>query len=185
MIVLKRTGGNVAWHEPQGHLRGTMHVTAAASPDCPPEAMGAEDPVCALHLRPPAVSALHTTAATWSMLPSTFKYVFDYHEEYQWCTADVGWVTGQFYLVYGPSYNGATNAHVRRCRITRPPTVRARWWTSIRSASFILPDRVIRAPMAGAGKEAVEGTSRTSLAASWGRWVNPSTRKPGSGTTAP
>lgn len=110
VIVLKRTGGNVAWHE---HRDIWWHdAVNAASPDCPPEAMGAEDPLFVLYTsgstgKPKGV--LHTTGGYLVYAALTFKYVFDYHEEdIYWCTADVGWVTGHSYLVYGPLANGAT-----------------------------------------------------------------------------
>lgn len=110
VIVLKRTGGNVAWHN---HRDIWWHeATATVSSDCPPEAMNAEDPLFILYTsgstgKPKGV--LHTTGGYLVYATLTFKYVFDYHEEdIYWCTADVGWVTGHSYLVYGPLANGAT-----------------------------------------------------------------------------
>ena len=124
VIVLKRTGGNVAWHE---HRDIWWHdAVNAASPDCPPEAMGAEDPLFVLYTsgstgKPKGV--LHTTGGYLVYAALTFKYVFDYHEEdIYWCTADVGWVTGHSYLVYGPLANGATTVMFEGCPTTRPPT---------------------------------------------------------------
>ena len=110
VIVVRRTGAEVPiaagrdlwWHE----------LTAEASSDCAPEPMGAEDPLFILYTsgstgKPKGV--LHTTGgyAVWTM--STFRDVFDYREgDVFWCTADVGWVTGHSYVVYGPLLNGAT-----------------------------------------------------------------------------
>lgn len=110
VIVLKRTGGNIAWHN---HRDIWWHdAVATVSADCPPEAMGAEDPLFILYTsgstgKPKGV--LHTTGGYLVYATLTFKYIFDYHEEdIYWCTADVGWVTGHSYLVYGPLANGAT-----------------------------------------------------------------------------
>jgi acetyl-CoA synthetase len=110
VIVVRRTGGAVAmqpgrdiWYEA---------ARDAASPDCPPEAMGAEDPLFILYTsgstgKPKGV--LHTTGGYLVWAAMTHKYVFDYRPgEVFWCTADVGWVTGHSYVVYGPLANGAT-----------------------------------------------------------------------------
>ena len=85
---------------------------AGASADCEPEQMDAEDPLFILYTsgstgKPKGV--LHTTGGYLVYAAMTHKYVFDYHEgEIYWCTADVGWVTGHTYIVYGPLANGAT-----------------------------------------------------------------------------
>ena len=110
VFVLRRTGADVGFE-------GTRDVwyhdaIAAASPDCPPEPMGAEDPLFILYTsgstgKPKGV--LHTTGGylLWSAM--THELVFDYREgEVYWCAADVGWVTGHSYVVYGPLANGAT-----------------------------------------------------------------------------
>ncbi|WP_288463290.1 acetate--CoA ligase, partial [uncultured Pseudomonas sp.] len=87
-------------------------AVAAASPDCPPEPMDAEDPLFILYTsgstgKPKGV--LHTTGGYLLGATLSFKYLFDYHEgQVFWCTADVGWVTGHSYIVYGPLANGAT-----------------------------------------------------------------------------
>tara|TARA_R110001592_G_scaffold357416_1_gene660734 strand:- start:335171 stop:337102 length:1932 start_codon:yes stop_codon:yes gene_type:complete len=108
-FVVKRTGGKVAWHE--GRDIWYHEATAEASADCEPESMDAEDPLFILYTSgstgmPKGV--LHTTGGYLLQAAMTFKYVFDYREgEVYWCTADVGWVTGHTYIVYGPLANGA------------------------------------------------------------------------------
>jgi len=110
VIVVKRTGGKIAWKE--GRDVWYEDVTAAASPDCPPEEMSAEDPLFILYTsgstgKPKGV--LHTTGGYMVYTSMTHQYVFDYHDgDIYWCTADVGWVTGHSYIVYGPLANGAT-----------------------------------------------------------------------------
>ncbi len=109
VMVLKRTGGDVAWHE---HRDVWWHeATANASEVCPPEEMNAEDPLFILYTsgstgKPKGV--MHTTGGYLVYATMTFKYVFDYQPgETFWCTADVGWITGHTYLIYGPLANGA------------------------------------------------------------------------------
>jgi acetyl-CoA synthetase len=108
-LVVNRTGGNVAWQE--GRDIWYHEATGAASTDCAPESMDAEDPLFILYTsgstgKPKGV--LHTTGGYLLQAAMTFKYVFDYREgEVYWCTADVGWVTGHTYIVYGPLANGA------------------------------------------------------------------------------
>ncbi|MDG4554261.1 MAG: acetate--CoA ligase [Candidatus Competibacter sp.] len=110
MVVVKRTGGNVSWVE--GRDVWYHDVMATASADCPPEHMGAEDPLFILYTsgstgKPKGV--LHTTGGYLLHTATTHKYIFDYHDgDIYWCTADVGWVTGHSYIVYGPLANGAT-----------------------------------------------------------------------------
>ncbi|MFQ2809820.1 acetate--CoA ligase [Aeromonas caviae] len=176
VIVLKRTGGNVAWH---GHRDIWWHdAVAAASPDCPPEAMGAEDPLFVLYTsgstgKPKGV--LHTTGGYLVYAALTFKYVFDYHEEdIYWCTADVGWVTGHSYLVYGPLANGATTVMFEGVP-NYPATNRMSQVVDKHQVTILYTaPTAIRALMAK-GKEAVEGTSRTSLRimGSVGEPINP------------
>ncbi|MFM5818814.1 acetate--CoA ligase [Aeromonas sanarellii] len=176
VIVLKRTGGNVAWHD---HRDIWWHdAVAAASPDCPPEAMGAEDPLFVLYTsgstgKPKGV--LHTTGGYLVYAALTFKYVFDYHEEdIYWCTADVGWVTGHSYLVYGPLANGATTLMFEGVP-NYPATNRMSQVVDKHQVSILYTaPTAIRALMAK-GKEAVEGTSRTSLRimGSVGEPINP------------
>jgi len=108
-LVVKRTGVKVAWQD--GRDLWYHQATAEASSDCSPESMDAEDPLFILYTsgstgKPKGV--LHTTGGYLLQAAMTFKYVFDYREgEVYWCTADVGWVTGHTYIVYGPLANGA------------------------------------------------------------------------------
>ena len=176
VIVLKRTGGKVAWHD---HRDIWWHdAVAAASPDCPPEAMGAEDPLFVLYTsgstgKPKGV--LHTTGGYLVYAALTFKYVFDYHEEdIYWCTADVGWVTGHSYLVYGPLANGATTLMFEGVP-NYPATNRMSQVVDKHQVSILYTaPTAIRALMAK-GKEAIEGTSRASLRimGSVGEPINP------------
>ena len=110
VVVVKRTGAEVAWKA--GRDVWYEAITAEASSDCPAEEMNAEDPLFILYTsgstgKPKGV--LHTTGGYLLYASLTHEYVFDYREgEVYWCTADVGWVTGHSYIVYGPLANGAT-----------------------------------------------------------------------------
>ncbi len=110
VIVVARTGADVPMIA--GRDVAYAEARAAASPDCAPEPMGAEDPLFILYTsgstgKPKGV--LHTTAGYLLWVAKSFAEVFDYREgEIFWCTADVGWVTGHSYVVYGPLANGAT-----------------------------------------------------------------------------
>ena len=108
-IVVERTGADVSWQEDRDiHYRVLIE---AQSTDCAPESMDAEDPLFILYTsgstgKPKGV--LHTTGGYLLQSAMSFKYTFDYHEgEVYWCTADVGWVTGHSYIVYGPLALGA------------------------------------------------------------------------------
>ncbi|MGN4982734.1 acetate--CoA ligase [Aeromonas dhakensis] len=176
VIVLKRTGGNIAWHN---HRDLWWHeATAAVSSDCPPEAMGAEDPLFILYTsgstgKPKGV--LHTTGGYLVYATLTFKYIFDYHEEdIYWCTADVGWVTGHSYLVYGPLANGATTIMFEGVP-NYPASNRMSQVVDKHQVTILYTaPTAIRALMAK-GNEAVEGTSRSSLRimGSVGEPINP------------
>ncbi|MCK5768913.1 acetate--CoA ligase [Algiphilus sp.] len=110
VVVVERTGGDIGWSD--GRDVWYHEATAAASIDCPPEEMNAEDPLFILYTsgstgKPKGV--LHTSGGYLVYASMTHEYVFDYREdEIYWCTADVGWVTGHSYIVYGPLANGAT-----------------------------------------------------------------------------
>ena len=108
-VVVKRTGGDVAMQD--GRDFWYHEAMADASSDCPAEEMNAEDPLFILYTsgstgKPKGV--LHTTGGYMVYAAMTHKYVFDYHDgDVYWCTADVGWVTGHSYILYGPLANGA------------------------------------------------------------------------------
>jgi acetyl-CoA synthetase len=110
VIVVNVTGGNVAMAAGRDHDYAAL--CAAASPDCPPLELSAEDPLFILYTsgstgKPKGV--LHTTGGYMVWASFTHENVFDYHTgDIYWCTADVGWVTGHTYIVYGPLANGAT-----------------------------------------------------------------------------
>ena len=109
-IVVRHTGAAVDWVEGRDHWY--HELMAKADDDCPPEEMNAEDPLFILYTsgstgKPKGV--LHTTGGYLVYASMTHEYVFDYREgEVYWCTADVGWVTGHSYILYGPLCNGAT-----------------------------------------------------------------------------
>jgi acetyl-CoA synthetase len=110
VIVVERTGADVPYVEGRDVPYTAARAAAAAS--CEPEVMGAEDPLFILYTsgstgKPKGV--LHTTGGYLVFAAMTHQYVFDYHDgDVYWCTADVGWVTGHSYIVYGPLANGAT-----------------------------------------------------------------------------
>ena len=109
VVVVRRTGGEIAWSGERDVWYHELVETQAA--ECPPEAMSAEDPLFILYTsgstgKPKGV--LHTSGGYLVWASMTFQYVFDYHDgEIFWCGADVGWVTGHSYVVYGPLCNGA------------------------------------------------------------------------------
>jgi len=110
VIVVKVTGSAIAMQSGRDHDYAAL--CAAVSPDCPPAEMNAEDPLFILYTsgstgKPKGV--LHTTGGYMVWASYTHELVFDYHQgDVYWCTADVGWVTGHTYILYGPLANGAT-----------------------------------------------------------------------------
>jgi acetyl-CoA synthetase len=110
VLVLKRTGGSISWNDNRDIWYHDL--VAKQSTDCAPEEMSAEDPLFILYTsgstgKPKGV--LHTTGGYLVYAAMTHEYTFDYKSgEVYWCTADVGWVTGHSYIVYGPLANGAT-----------------------------------------------------------------------------
>ncbi|HHF3147823.1 TPA: acetate--CoA ligase [Vibrio diabolicus] len=176
VLVLKRTGGDVEWHE---HRDVWWHeATANVSDVCPPEEMKAEDPLFILYTsgstgKPKGV--LHTTGGYLVYAAMTFKYVFDYQPgETFWCTADVGWITGHTYLIYGPLANGAKTILFEGVP-NYPSTSRMSEMVDKHQVNILYTaPTAIRALMAK-GDEAVAGTSRSSLRimGSVGEPINP------------
>ncbi|HCS65988.1 MAG TPA: acetate--CoA ligase, partial [Cellvibrio sp.] len=175
-IVVKRTGGDVAWDEKRDFWYEDL-VERQAN-DCEPEIMDSEDPLFILYTsgstgKPKGV--LHTTGGYLLQVAMTHKYVFDYQEgDVYWCTADVGWVTGHSYIVYGPLTNGATTLMFEGVP-TYPDA--SRCWQVIDKHgvnSFYTAPTAIRALM-GAGNDYVTKTSRASLKilGSVGEPINP------------
>ncbi|MGB5766572.1 MAG: acetate--CoA ligase [Arenicellales bacterium] len=163
-VVVRRTGGDVAWQE--GRDVWYEEMMAEASTDCPPEEMDAEDPLFILYTsgstgKPKGV--LHTTGGYLLFAAMTHKYVFDYHDgDIYWCTADIGWVTGHTYIVYGPLANGATTLMFEGIP-TYPDAYR--FWQVIdkhQVNQFYTAPTAIRALMRS-GEELVKKTSRSSL----------------------
>ena len=176
VIVIKRTGGAVAMKAGRDVW---YHEEAAKVPaDCPAEAMGAEDPLFILYTsgstgKPKGV--LHTTGGYLLWASYTHHYVFDYHEgDIYWCTADVGWVTGHTYIVYGPLANGATTVMFEGVPNYPSPS---RFWEVIDKHKvniFYTAPTAIRALMRD-GDAPVKKTSRASLRllGSVGEPINP------------
>jgi len=176
VIVVKRTGGKIAWFE--GRDVAYEEAVATASPDCPPEEMGAEDPLFILFTSgsPGAPKGVvHTTGGYLVYASMTHQYIFDYHDgDIYWCTADVGWVTGHSYIVYGPLANGATTLMFEG--VPNYPSV-SRVWDVVDKHQvniFYTAPTAIRSLM-GAGNEPVTRTSRKSLRilGSVGEPINP------------
>ena len=175
-IVVKRTGGDINWIDDQDIWY--HEEMALASPDCLPTEMNAEDPMFILYTsgstgKPKGV--LHTTGGYMVYASMTHHYVFDYQEnEIYWCTADVGWVTGHSYIVYGPLSNGATTLMFEG--VPNYPTV-SRFWEIVDKHKvniFYTAPTAIRALMAE-GDEPVKKTNRSSLRilGSVGEPINP------------
>jgi acetyl-CoA synthetase len=175
-VVVQRTGGKVAWKE--GRDCWWHEEVAKASPDCPPTEMNAEDPLFILYTSgstgaPKGV--VHCTGGYLVYAAMTHQYIFDYHDgDVYWCTADVGWVTGHSYIVYGPLANGATTLMFEG--IPNYPTI-SRFWDVVDKHQvniFYTAPTAIRSLM-GAGEEPVKRTSRKSLRllGSVGEPINP------------
>ena len=176
VVVVKRTGGAVAMTE--GRDVWYHDVVAAASADCPPEELDAEHPLFILYTsgstgKPKGV--LHTSGGYLVYASMTHQYVFDYKDgDIYWCTADVGWVTGHSYIVYGPLANGATTLMFEG--VPNYPSV-SRFWDVIDKHSvsiFYTAPTAIRSLMRE-GEEPVKRTSRKSLRllGSVGEPINP------------
>ena len=126
-IVVKRTGNRVNWNESRDVW--FHEITKKASSTCEPEAMNAEDPLFILYTsgstgKPKGV--LHTTGGYMVYASMTHQYIFNYKpKDIYWCTADIGWITGHSYIIYGPLANGATTIMFEGIP-TYPDT--SRWW---------------------------------------------------------
>ena len=164
VVVVQRTGGAIDWVE--GRDVWYHEETSTAGHECPPEEMAAEDPLFILYTsgstgKPKGV--LHTSGGYLVYASMTHQYVFDYHEgDIYWCTADVGWVTGHSYIVYGPLANGATTLMFEGVP-NYPDT--SRFWQVCDKHEvniFYTAPTAIRALMQG-GDEPVKSTSRASL----------------------
>ena len=176
VLVVRRTGGKVAMQD--GRDLWYHEEAAKVSSDCPPEPMGAEDPLFILYTsgstgKPKGV--LHTSGGYLLYAAATHHYVFDYHDgDVYWCTADVGWVTGHSYILYGPLANGATTLMFEG--VPNYPST-SRFWEVIDKHKvniFYTAPTAIRALMRE-GDGPVKKTSRASLRllGSVGEPINP------------
>ncbi len=174
--IVRRSGGLIAWVEHRDYWYHEEVTNAAV--DCPAEPMNAEDPLFILYTsgstgKPKGV--LHTSGGYLLYAAVTHKYVFDYHDgEVYWCTADVGWVTGHSYIIYGPLANGATTLMFEG---TPNYPDASRMWQVVDKHKvniFYTAPTAIRALMRD-GDEPVKRTSRKSLRilASVGEPINP------------
>ena len=176
VIVVERTGGTIGWREERDVWY--HEITASASDECEPEWMDSEDPLFILYTsgstgKPKGV--LHTTGGYLLHASMTHRYVFDYQDgDIYWCTADVGWVTGHSYIVYGPLANGATTLMFEG--VPNYPDS-SRCWQVVDKHQvniFYTAPTALRALM-GQGDEFVTETSRQSLRllGSVGEPINP------------
>ncbi len=164
VLTVKRTGGDIEWHDERDVWY--HEAVAKASSECEPEEMDAEDPLFILYTsgstgKPKGV--LHTTGGYLLYAAATHKYVFDYHDgDIYWCTADVGWVTGHTYIVYGPLANGAISMMFEG--VPTYPTASRHWEVCDKHQVniYYTAPTAIRALMRE-GDEPVKKTSRKSL----------------------
>ena len=163
-IVVKRTGNEVDWTD--GRDISYDDLIRNASDKCEPEEMSAEDPLFILYTsgstgKPKGV--LHTTGGYMVYASMTHQYIFDYKKnDIYWCSADIGWVTGHSYIIYGPLSNGATTIMFEG--VPNYPDF-SRWWQIIDKYKvniFYTAPTALRALMRE-GTEPVEKTSRKSL----------------------
>ena len=182
-LVVKRTGGQTTWTD---HDYDCNAMMAEASADCPAEEMNAEDPLFILYTsgstgQPKGV--VHTTGGYLVYASMTHEIVFDYHEgDVFWCTADVGWVTGHSYIVYGPLANGATTIMFEGV-----PTLSrcGSFLGSLRQAQGQpVLHRAHGHPCPDGGRQRMGRKARSFRPARvWDRSASRSTPKPGTGTT--
>jgi acetyl-CoA synthetase len=176
VLVVGRTGGDVPWTE--GRDRWLHDELAKVDAKCPPEEMSAEDPLFILYTSGSTgkpKGALHTSGGYLVYAAITHQYVFDYHDgDVFWCTADVGWITGHTYIVYGPLANGATTIIFEGIP-TYPDA--SRFWQVVDKHKvdiFYTAPTAIRSLM-GLGNDYVKRTKRKSLKllGSVGEPINP------------
>ena len=176
VLVVRRTGGAVPWTD--GRDFWLHEELEKVSADCPAVEVNAEDPLFILYTsgstgKPKGV--VHTTGGYLLFSAMTHQYVFDYHDgDIYWCTADVGWVTGHSYIVYGPLANGATTLMFEG--VPTYPTA-SRFWDVVdkwKVNTFYTAPTAIRSLM-GAGDDLVKGSDRSSLRllGSVGEPINP------------
>ena len=163
-LVIKHTGGEVNWHDDRDVSYDKLMSSASAK--CDPEVMDAEDPLFILYTsgstgKPKGV--MHTTGGYMVYASMTHQYIFDYKpKDVYWCTADIGWVTGHSYIIYGPLSNAATTIMFEG--IPNYPDS-SRWWQVIDKYKvniFYTAPTAIRALMKE-GDSFVKSTSRKSL----------------------
>ena len=173
---MKRTGNDIPWNDKHDHWYHDLINNSSGT--CEPERMSAEDPMFILYTsgstgKPKGV--LHTTGGYLVYASLTHQYVFDYHnEDVYWCTADVGWVTGHSYIIYGPLCNGATTVMFEG--VPNYPTA-SRFWEIVDKHKINIlytAPTAIRALMSE-GNKFLDNSSRKSLRilGSVGEPINP------------